>query len=56
MRASDRAARQGRYIRMPGNRRHITPAVKISAAEPAWDGSDLADTIRPGTMTAIGDM
>ena len=54
-RASDRAARHGRYIRMPGQHRHTTRAVKISAAIPAWDGSDQADTILPGAMPAIGE-
>jgi hypothetical protein len=55
-RASDRLARHGRYIRMPGQHRRVRPAVKLRAGTPAWDGTDLTDTILPGTMTAIGDM
>jgi hypothetical protein len=54
MRGGNRQARNGSYRRMPGAHRRTTPAVRIRAGMPAWDGSDLTDTILPGTMTAIG--
>jgi hypothetical protein len=31
------AARHGRYTRMPGDRRRVRAAVRISVAEPSWD-------------------
>jgi hypothetical protein len=53
-RASDRAARHGRYIRMPGAHRRVRPAVKLRPGTPAWDGTDLTDTLLPGQLTTIG--